>query len=611
MDEILTDVSFILEEREKAALVGVNGAGKTSVFRMLTGEWQPDSGSIMRSSDLEIGYLPQIAELTGNLTLYEELDSSLLHIHDMERELRRLELKMADDSLDSKTTTLQHYAKLLEEFEAKNGYEASSRVKGVLKGLGFPETMWTQPVTSLSGGQRTRVALGKLLLTAPDLLLLDEPTNHLDLESMLWLENYLKDYKSAVLIISHDRYFLDRVTTKTIEIENKKSAVYNGNYSFYAKHKAINRENALRIYLNQQKDIKRQQSIIRAYRARATEKNYIRAKSREKLLDKMEKVDKPESLPDQMRLILTPKFESGNDVLEVHNLQMSFGTKTIFQNACFELKKGEKAALIGPNGVGKTTLLKILMGKYQQSGHIKKGVNLRIGYYEQELQNHNPNNQIFEEIADTYPHLKNQNIRDVLATFLFTGDDVFKPISKLSGGELGRLSLAKIMLDGSNFLILDEPTNHLDLFSKEVLEQALCNFTGTILYVSHDRYFINRTATKILEMSSEGIVEFLGNYDYYLEKKAETQQKSEFEQEAGDTKNGYQAKREQERISRKEETRLKRLKNDITNLEEAIAELDKKLQLDEIARNATEAANIFTKKTELEDQLITLYAALD
>jgi len=588
-------------------MVGVNGAGKTSVFRLLTGEWSLDAGEITKATTTQIGYLPQMASLESQLTLYEELDTVFEPLRKMEQELRNLEAAMADQTGEILESTMGKYSRLMADFEDKQGYEAASRLRGVLKGLGFSEMQWQQPVTSLSGGQQTRAALGKLLLTAPNILLLDEPTNHLDIESIAWLEDYLREYQGGILLISHDRYFLDRVTTKTIEIEHKKSAVYNGNYSFYAKYKAINRETALKHYLNQQKDIKRQEDIIQEYRSRGSEKNMKRAKNREKLLDKMEKVEKPVSLPNQIRLILTPKIETGYNVLDVQNLAMAFGGRTIFENAAFSIKKGEKVALIGPNGIGKTTLFKILVKQHKQKvGTIQEGVNLRIGYYDQASQNMTETKTLFAEMADTYPTLTQTEIRNVLAAFLFTGDDVFKLISQLSGGERGRVALAKIMLGGANFLILDEPTNHLDLFSKEILEEAINDFPGTVLYISHDRYFINCTATKVLEMSQTGITEYLGNYDYYLDKKKQIAEQPNLAISAK-TDNDWQQKKRAESATRKEESRKKRLEQAIKEVEQKIADCETQLLQEEIATNAATAEKIFNEKTLLEEQLLELY----
>ncbi|MCL1987357.1 MAG: ATP-binding cassette domain-containing protein [Firmicutes bacterium] len=606
-EEILQSVSFVIEDKEKCAMVGVNGAGKTSVFRLLTGEWSLDAGEITKATTTQIGYLPQMASLESQLTLYEELDTVFEPLRKMEQELRNLEAAMADQTGEILESTMGKYSRLMADFEDKQGYEAASRLRGVLKGLGFSEMQWQQPVTSLSGGQQTRAALGKLLLTAPNILLLDEPTNHLDIESIAWLEDYLREYQGGILLISHDRYFLDRVTTKTIEIEHKKSAVYNGNYSFYAKYKAINRETALKHYLNQQKDIKRQEDIIQEYRSRGSEKNMKRAKNREKLLDKMEKVEKPVSLPNQIRLILTPKIETGYNVLDVQNLAMAFGGRTIFENAAFSIKKGEKVALIGPNGIGKTTLFKILVKQHKQKvGTIQEGVNLRIGYYDQASQNMTETKTLFAEMADTYPTLTQTEIRNVLAAFLFTGDDVFKLISQLSGGERGRVALAKIMLGGANFLILDEPTNHLDLFSKEILEEAINDFPGTVLYISHDRYFINCTATKVLEMSQTGITEYLGNYDYYLDKKKQIAEQPNLAISAK-TDNDWQQKKRAESATRKEESRKKRLEQAIKEVEQKIADCETQLLQEEIATNAATAEKIFNEKTLLEEQLLELY----
>ena len=607
-DEILVDISFILEEKEKAALVGVNGAGKTSIFRLLTGEWTLDSGQIVMASGRQLGYLPQIAEIHSNLTLYEELDTVFEPIRKLEARIRQLEKDMAGLKGAQLESTMSNYSRLMLEFEEKRGYEAASRLKGVLKGLGFNEKQWEQPIETLSGGQQTRAALGKLLLTAPDILLLDEPTNHLDIESITWLEEYLRDYSGGILLISHDRYFLDRVCTKTIEIENKKSHVYNGNYSFYVHHKAVNRETALRQYLNQQKDIKRQEGIIAAYRARGSEKNMKRAMSREKLLDKVERLEKPESLPDQMRMLLSPKIETGYEVLDVEDLSMAFGQKIIFENVNLSIKKNDRIALIGPNGIGKTTLFKIIMGDYQaRTGDIREGVHLRIGYYDQANQKLAEEKTIFQELADTYPRLTQTEIRNVLASFLFTGDDVFKLINQLSGGERGRVSLAKIMLTGANFLILDEPTNHLDLFSKEILEGTLCDFPGTILYVSHDRYFINSTATKVFELAATGLTEYLGNYDYYVDKKAQMQAPIKVAEAAVKSKNDWQSKKELEASLRKQEAKKKRLEKAIQEAEEKIANCDALLSQEEVARDAQEAAKIFEEKTTIEESLLQLY----
>ena len=624
-EEILHNISFILEEREKAALVGVNGAGKTSVFRILTGQWQPDEGAITKAPHLNIGYLPQLAETDPTLlesipagnTLYEVLDAVFEPLKKMETEIRSIEQRMAQESAETLEASLKRYDNLTSRFEAAEGYSTSSRVRGVLKGLGFTEDQWKQPFYELSGGQKTRALLGRLLLERPTLMLLDEPTNHLDIESVAWLEEYLKNVPSAVILISHDRYFMDKVATKTIEIENKRSTVYNGNYTYFAEKKARDRQLAEKHYAEQQKVIKHHEEVIRTLRSYSTEAAIIRAKSREKLLDKIERIDKPTNAPMSMRLRLTPKIQSGNDVLTIEDLSMSFGEKHLFSDLSFEIKKGDRIALIGPNGIGKTTLLKILMGELTpKSGRIREGVNLRTGYYDQAQDHLNEEKTIFQELADTYPRLTQTEIRTVLGAFVFIGDDVYKPISALSGGERGRVALSKIMMAGSNFLILDEPTNHLDLYSKEILEEALSEFTGTILYISHDRYFINHTATMILEMEPTGLRRYYGNYDYYLEKKAAEKELAELdafeESKSPDTvpttrKEEYQRKREQESAARRKNTQIQRLEAEIAKTEAAINDCDTRLNDEATSRDAKAAAEIFHEKTTLEEALSILY----
>ena len=623
-EEILHNISFILEEREKAALVGVNGAGKTSVFRVLTGQWQPDGGAITKSANLNIGYLPQLAETDPTLlesipagkTLYEVLDAVFEPLKKMETEIRSLEQRMASETGETLEASLKRYDSLTSRFENAEGYSTASRVRGVLKGLGFTEDQWKQPFYELSGGQKTRALLGRLLLERPTLMLLDEPTNHLDIESVAWLEEYLKSVPSAVILISHDRYFMDKVATKTIEIEHKKSTVYNGNYTHFAERKARDRQQAEKHYAQQQKEIKHHEEVIRTLRSYSTEAAIIRAKSREKLLDKIERLDKPTNEPTSMRLRLTPKIQSGNDVLTIEDLSMAFGDKHLFSNVSFEIKKGDRIALIGPNGIGKTTLLKILMNELTPiTGRIREGVNLRTGYYDQAQDHLNDEKTIFQELADTYPRLTQTEIRTVLGAFVFIGDDVYKPISALSGGERGRVALSKIMLAGANFLILDEPTNHLDLYSKEILEEALSEFTGTILYISHDRYFINHTATMVLEMEPTGIKRYHGNYDYYLQKKAEEKELAELT--AADiaqspetpttNKAEYQRKKEQESAARRKNTQIQRIESEIAKTEAEIQNCDTRLNDEAISRDAKAAAEIFAEKTTLEEALLILY----
>jgi ATP-binding cassette subfamily F protein 3 len=624
--EILRDVSFIIEEKEKAALVGVNGAGKTSVLRLITGQWQADEGNIIRAGGTRLGYLPQLAEteqaeidtpLPGH-TLYEVLDAVFSPLYKMETELRSLEQEMATAENETFAQIIKAYDKLNQRFTEAGGYESASRVRGVLRGLGFPDERWAQPFGQLSGGEKTRAMLGRLLLERADLLLLDEPTNHLDIESVAWLEEYLRGFPGAVLLISHDRYFMDRVVTKTIEIESRTAYVYNGNYTAFVRQKAINREIAEKHYREQQKVIKHHEEAIKTIRSFSTEAAIIRAKSREKLLAKIERVEKPAALPDTMRLRLTPSIKSGNDVLAVEGLTMGFDGKTLFSNISFDLKKGDKTAVIGPNGIGKTTLLKILVKEIQpQAGRIREGVNIKPGYYDQAQQKLDETKTLFQELSDTYPRLTNTEIRNTLAAFMFIGDDVFKLISALSGGERGRVALAKITLTGSNLLILDEPTNHLDLYSKEILEDALRNFPGTLLYISHDRYFINHTATNVLELTAEGLKNFSGNYDDYLaEKQKQAQNKVPEEVDDLDTsdstqKNQWQNRKEEQAAERKRIAHINRLEDNIAKTEAAIAACDARLADDVIARDAAASEEVFNEKTKLEEKLAFLYTEWD
>lgn len=616
-DVILEKITFNMEEKEKAAIVGVNGAGKTTLFKIITGESTYDNGDVYIKKDISLGYLKQNAMPNSDDTIYNEMLSVFKNLIETENELRQMEHEMSSLKGTELEEHMKKYSDLQYQFELMDGYSYKSRIKGVLKGLGFSEEDFERPVNSLSGGQKTRVYLGSLLLSNPDLLLLDEPTNHLDIDSVTWLEEFLKSYTGAVLIISHDRYFLDKIVTKTIEIENKKSHVYEGNYSFYAKNKEINRQIEQHHYIQQQREIKRQEEVIAKLKSFNREKSIKRAESRQKQLDKIVPVDKPENLPEKMRLKLTPKITSGNDVLHAEGLSKSFDNTTLFENLDIDIKRGDKTAIVGPNGIGKSTLLKILLGKAQKSsGEIKFGTNVNVGYYDQEQHNFDESKTIFQEISDTYPDMTNGEIRNVLASFVFMGDDVFKVISSLSGGEKGRVSLAKIMLSKANFLILDEPTNHLDIYSNEILESAINNYEGTVLYVSHDRYFINKTALKVLEMSKEGITEYLGNYDYYIEKKNTAQREealfgpketSAEEKTVSETKLSYQAQKEQQAKERKLKNQIKKIENEIEETEEKIQQLDEKLSQPEIATNADKAREIFDEKTALETHLNELY----
>ena len=616
-DVILEKISFNIEEKEKAAIVGVNGAGKTTLFKIITGEISSDSGDIYFKKDSSFGYLKQNAIPNSEGTIYNEMLAVFSPLIKAEDDLRQMEHEMSHMSGTELKEHMKKYSDLQYKFELMDGYSYKSRIKGVLKGLGFTEDDFNRPVKSLSGGQKTRVYLGSLLLSKPDLLLLDEPTNHLDIESIAWLEDFLRSYTGAVLIISHDRYFLDKIVTKTIEIENKKSHIYEGNYSFYAKNKEINRQIEQHHFVQQQKEIKHQEDVIAKLRSFNREKSIKRAESRQKQLEKMEVVNRPENLPDKMRLKLTPKITSGNDVLHAEGLSKSFDNKTLFSNLDIDIKRGEKTAIVGPNGIGKSTLLKILLGKAEKTtGEIKWGTNVHVGYYDQEQHNFNENNTIFQEISDTYPEMTNGEIRNVLAAFVFEGDDVFKLISSLSGGEKGRISLAKIMLSKANCLILDEPTNHLDIFSKEILENAINNYEGTVLYVSHDRYFINKTATKIIELSKDGVKEYLGNYDYYIEKK-NTAKREEMlfgekthqpeKQEISETKLSYQEQKEQQAKERKLKNQIKKIETEIEETELKIQALEEELMKPEIATDADKARELFDQKTDLETHLNELY----
>ena len=520
IDEIIKNASFHIEEREKAAIVGINGAGKTTLLRIIMGEYQADSGEVIIAKDRTIGYLAQHQKLSGDNTIYDELLSVKKDIIELEQKIRRLELEMHSKEGVELEAVMEAYSKSTHQFELQNGYAYKSEVVGVLKGLGFDESDFEKKMNTLSGGQKTRVALGRLLLSKPDIIMLDEPTNHLDMNSIAWLENYLVNYDGSVIIVAHDRYFLDKVVTKVIEVERGIVSVFSGNYSDYAAKKKQLMDAKLKEYYNQQRDIKHQEEVIAKLKSFNREKSIKRAESREKLLDKIEVIDKPITEQETMHFKLEPAKESGNDVLSVEGLSKAFGGNRLFDNVSFEIKKGEKVALIGNNGTGKTTILKIINHIIDaDAGKVKLGANVEIGYYDQEHNVLHMDKTAFDEIGDAYPDMTNTQIRNMLACFLFTGDDVFKKISDLSGGERGRVSLAKLMLSNANFLILDEPTNHLDIMSKEILESALNRYTGTVLYVSHDRYFINKTASRIMELSANTVTNYIGNYDYYLEKR--------------------------------------------------------------------------------------------
>lgn len=623
---VLSNVSFHIEDYEKAAIVGINGAGKTTLLRIIMGELAADNGTVTVSHDKSIGYLSQHEAVSGENTIYDELLSVKQDIIDLERNMRSVEMQMKSASEDKLTELMNTYSALTHSYESSNGYAYKSELTGVLKGLGFTEAEFTRAVSTLSGGQKTRVALGKLLLLKPDLIILDEPTNHLDMSSITWLETYLKSYKGAVIIVSHDRFFLDRIATKIIELDNAKATVFAGSYSDYAVKKEALRAAQYNAYMKQQQDIKHQEEVIEKLKSFNREKSIRRAESREKMLNKVELIDKPTDVRADMHLKLEPKITSGNDVLHVEELSKSFGALTLFEHLGFDLKKGEHVAVIGDNGTGKTTILKIINEMLApDTGEIRIGTNVQIGYYDQEHHVLHMEKTLFEEISDDYPTLTNTEIRNTLAAFLFTGEDVFKQIKSLSGGERGRVSLAKLMLSEANFLILDEPTNHLDILSKEILEDALNAYTGTVLYVSHDRYFINKTASRILDLNRKTLTSYLGNYDYYLEKKDEqlalidasgqttfsvNSHSAAYADSSGqstNTKQDWQAQKEQQALQRKKENELKKCEEHIEQLEKRNEEIDTLMASPEICTDVTKLQELNKEKEENDAELTALY----
>lgn len=633
---IVKDGSFHIEDREKAALVGVNGAGKSTILKMIVKEEPADSGEIVLTKGKTLGYLAQQQNLESGRSIYEEVKTAKAHIIEMEHQIRSIEHELKSLSGEELDKRLETYNRLMSQFEAQNGYAYESEIVGVLKGLGFTEDEFSKKTDTLSGGQKTRVSLGKLLLTKPDILLLDEPTNHLDLNSITWLETYLLNYPGAVFIVSHDRFFLNRVVTKVVEVENGAVRMYSGNYKDYADKKQQIRDAMLKEYLNQQREIKHQEAVIEKLRSFNREKSIKRAESREKMLNKMTLVEKPQDAAKEMHLSLEPSCISGNDVLMVEELSKAFDSQVLFRDISFEIKRGEHVAVIGDNGTGKTTLLKILNQVVSaDTGSFTLGSKVKIGYYDQEHHVLHEDKNIFDEISDDYPTLTNTQIRNTLAAFQFTGDDVYKLIGDLSGGEKGRVSLAKLMLSEANFLILDEPTNHLDITSKEILEKALNEYTGTVLYVSHDRYFINQTATRILELVNQTFVNYIGNYDYYLEKKEELT--AVYASTSGNTaassgspsassagasvpssssaadgnvsggKLSWQEQKEQQARERKRQNALKKTEERIAVLEERNAKIDELMTHEDVYSNSVKCQELAVEKSQNEEELETLY----
>lgn len=621
-NQVLKNVSFHIEDHEKAAIVGINGAGKTTLLRIIVGEMTPDDGQVVLAKDKTLGYLAQNSTVDTSHTIYEELLSVKADLLRLEEKIRECENNMKHADGDALEDLMKQYTSLTHAFETGGGYLYRSELVGVLKGLGFTEDEFSKPVATLSGGQKTRVALGRLLLQNPDLIILDEPTNHLDMNSIAWLETYLLNYKGAVLIVSHDRYFLDRIAGKVIEIDQSKATTFMGNYSDYAVKKEQLRVAAWNAYMNQQRDIKHQEEVIEKLKSFNREKSIKRAESREKMLDKIEVIEKPSEVRTDMKLTLTPRILSGNDVLTVEHLSKSFDSHKLFTDVNFEIKRGEHVAIIGDNGSGKTTLLKILNGLVPaDQGTFRLGSNVEIGYYDQEHHVLHSEKTLFEEISDDYPYLNNTQIRNVLAAFLFTGEDVFKRISDLSGGERGRVSLAKLVLSNANFLILDEPTNHLDIMSKEILEDALNGYEGTILYVSHDRYFINRTAHRILDLTEGQFVSYVGNYDYYLEKhdtvmaaiEANAPQNADADSAVAakatesEVKLDWKAQKEEQARLRKKENDLKKCEEKIAELEARISEIDTEMSDPAIGTQVAKLQELTKEQTSCQEQLEKLY----
>lgn len=638
VEQILKDISFHIEEKEKIAIVGINGSGKTTLLKIIMGEESADSGQVVLSKDTTVGYLSQHQDISFDNTVYAEMLETKKHIIEAEAKIRQLELDMKHADGEELERILETYNRLTSKYDRENGYAYESEITGVLKGLGFDKSDYDRHINTLSGGQKMRIALGRLLLTKPDIIILDEPTNHLDMNSIAWLEAFLASYAGSVIIVSHDRYFIDKIATKVIEIDNTKSIIYHGNYTYYASKRAQIRASQMKAYLNQQAEIKHQEEVITKLKQFNREKSIKRAESREKMLDKVERLEKPTEVASEMRLSLTPSVESGNDVLTITGLTKSFGMNNLFTGLDMEVKRGEHVALIGGNGTGKTTILKIINRlESKDDGNIALGSRVKIGYYDQEHQVLSLHKTIFEEISDAYPDLNNTKIRNVLAAFLFTGDDVFKKIGDLSGGERGRVSLAKLMLSPANFLILDEPTNHLDIQSKEILEEAIRNYTGTVLFVSHDRYFINRVSSRIIELKDKQLYSFIGDYDYYESHKenvygvadnkanpftsisgnanntvtnndmASSDNNSGINNNSTSSKEDYLKNKEEQARLRKRANDLKKTETRIAEVEAQIEKLDEEINDPENATNSYKLGELAAKHEELDTELMELY----
>ena len=611
-NEIIKDANFLVNEHEKVAIVGVNGAGKTTLLKILTGEERADSGNVILAKDAKLGYLRQINNVDSTLSIIDELYTVIEHILNMEKRMLEMQEQMQHLSGEELEALYSSYTALTHSYELMDGYAAKSKVIGILKGLGFDENDFERKINTLSGGQKTRVFLAKLLLEEPDIILLDEPTNHLDLRSIEWLESYLLNYKGAVIIVSHDRYFLDKIVSKVIDIENAEVQMYSGNYSDFSAKKQMLLDAKMKEYLNQQQEIKHQEAVITKLKQFNREKSIKRAESRQKQLEKIDRVEAPVTHIENMKLSLDISKESGKDVLTIHDLSKSFDEKHLFSNINFEIKRGERVAIIGDNGTGKTTLLKIINGLLSpDTGEVIYGSNVSIAYYDQEHQVLHMDKTLFDEISDTYPEMNNTQIRNILAAFLFTGEDVFKKIGDLSGGERGRVSLVKLMLSKANFLLLDEPTNHLDILSKDVLESALNSFPGTICYVSHDRYFINKTATRILDLTGNRLLNYIGNYDYYIEKREAVEGAAnlsvnnieEKPAEVSDSKQEWIENKNAQAQKKKITNALNKCEKEIEKIEEKLALIDEEFANPEISSNVGKLMELQKEKTALEEKL--------